>query len=1411
MLQWFITSLLMVAFFVHAFGVESTGAYQSEGVVNEISTDYVAPALQMINLTELEEHVKVFSSFGSRFTGYPGNERAFEYIVDQLEAFGLGSNIEVHRFDSLVPINEGAYLELSTGENITLYPLLPNMVCPPQTPPGGISGKVLSLGEGQTSVYDGKDVNGSIVLMNFNVQYNWLKAIKYGAKAVIFKEPEDSNYNEAYMKGLRLVAVNIPRFLARSEDAAKLEELLKSGGVSGHLVSNNKWRMAESKNIIAFLPGEGILANEYILLTAHYDSFSWIPDIAPGAEEAVGPSMLLQMARYYTSNPATRRYTLVFVFFSGNDQGVVGSRSFVTDYIDSATKFEEWAKNIVLQMDFDISGTNRIVMPTVVSGWLFYWSEVLAPWISDFAKWITSVVLPDMASKMNKPQLLNNLILDNEALILQESYGDYFGAGWGGGEWDDAWAVPKRYSGSEPLQNIGGPAFCWLDYFEQDKYWGTILDTNDKIRYGNILFQLETIYPIVNLIVQTDLRGSMIIGEWSPSYCKGGGWPSRVNAIGKILQYDPIEGWYTPVPNAIVAFAKPAPTTMGQQSYPRAFNHALQWFYTLSDDKGNVFMPNILGPGGRGEGLGTYAIQAYKIDEETGDPVMAPALGTYWYPGCPMATKGRDNAGTTMNFVEQILNNSFGAYVLFNCSNIVMFDVGDIYTRGGAFDRAVTIEVNNFRAHVPPDQSSYDIYIPLSGEGIAALHVPPDEPLEILTRVNYVQRLAETVLNNASEINPQGTGYTLRPGETLTLTHTALRQATSWQFVIQERVSLLESKGVSVQGVNITQLEDLVNSAWKALEERNYTKLESIQNMLLVMEFEGYANSRATMEDTINTITFFGAILVPFALLAERLFIQRMGFQRIILSVLCFMLPLAFLYGFHPGFILASNSMMVIIGFVVLVLTMPIIGILISNAEQAFRMIRTKVFGAHWVEVTRTAAVLLAFSTGILNMRKRPLRTALMLISITCVTTGMVMFTSVSGESLLRVRLVPDVVAQYEGLLIHQWHYSDDLTHFFGEGVSQSTPQVGTKFLDELRARYGDKATIIPRCWQYITGYRRGVRAMDLNASVAYNVPIIALAGYTPEEDNLTNLSLFFAPGSGSRWFVSEDDGEYRAIISDNMAKALNLTVGGQFIIGGYDFTVIGIMTSKFNYEVWDLDGVGLAPIDPRVPGYQTSILIREIIIVPYKTLLSTVGDRVSSMIVSAALKIRSEYANITTLSEIAEELYMESGMRMPLWFGIGGEVYIIDRTAMINLYGWESQYVSLAIASMAILSLLVGSIEERRHEIFIYSSVGFSPFHVAFLFLAEVLAYALIGGVFGCLIGMIMTYLGTSISGGELLLNFASSRVITTVSIVMTAITAAAIYPIRHASRIVTPSLERRWRLPQPKGDEWVISLPMS
>jgi Zn-dependent M28 family amino/carboxypeptidase len=99
------------------------------------------------------------------------------------------------------------------------------------------------------------------------------------------------------------------------------------------------------KNVIGILPGRGALANETVILGAHYDHLGLgegyqmsSRDSAPlgkihnGADDnASGTSALLEAARNLAARPAADRRALVFIAFTAEELGLFGSKYYVNN------------------------------------------------------------------------------------------------------------------------------------------------------------------------------------------------------------------------------------------------------------------------------------------------------------------------------------------------------------------------------------------------------------------------------------------------------------------------------------------------------------------------------------------------------------------------------------------------------------------------------------------------------------------------------------------------------------------------------------------------------------------------------------------------------------------------------------------------------------------------------------------------------------------------------------------------------------------------------------------------------------------------------------------------------------------------------------------------------------------------
>ena len=146
---------------------------------------------------------------------------------------------------------------------------------------------------------------------------------------------------------------------------------LKSGPSDGSYFQPIEYRRTPEsapkmlKNVIGVLPGKGDLADEVIVIGAHYDHLghgefgSLAPEALrarthPGADDnASGIAAILELARHFASQPTSPRRRMVFVAFTGEEAGLIGSRH----YVSKDPIFP--IKDTVAMLNFDMVGRLR--------------------------------------------------------------------------------------------------------------------------------------------------------------------------------------------------------------------------------------------------------------------------------------------------------------------------------------------------------------------------------------------------------------------------------------------------------------------------------------------------------------------------------------------------------------------------------------------------------------------------------------------------------------------------------------------------------------------------------------------------------------------------------------------------------------------------------------------------------------------------------------------------------------------------------------------------------------------------------------------------------------------------------------------------------------------------------------------
>jgi hypothetical protein len=146
---------------------------------------------------------------------------------------------------------------------------------------------------------------------------------------------------------------------------------LKSGPSDGRYYQPIEYQRAPEaasiilKNVIGVLDGKGDLADQVVVIGAHYDhlghgEFSSLAPAAlrtrahPGADDnASGIAAMLELARHFASQPMPSRRRMVFVAFSAEEAGLIGSRH----YVSKNPIFP--IKDTVAMLNFDMVGRLR--------------------------------------------------------------------------------------------------------------------------------------------------------------------------------------------------------------------------------------------------------------------------------------------------------------------------------------------------------------------------------------------------------------------------------------------------------------------------------------------------------------------------------------------------------------------------------------------------------------------------------------------------------------------------------------------------------------------------------------------------------------------------------------------------------------------------------------------------------------------------------------------------------------------------------------------------------------------------------------------------------------------------------------------------------------------------------------------
>jgi hypothetical protein len=505
----------------------------------------------------LRSTVNTLSGFGSRVAGYPGDAKAADYVQGQFNAIGLES-VRTDAFPVTVPYDpgvddpaKGAYVDLNPAAarpnpsalapgHLPIYPLWPNLVRTSTLPINGLTAPVIYVRDGRLRNFNHKDVEGSIVMVDFNCSAEWLNAPRLGAKAVIFVAPDTTMRGEAEAKFIS-IPISIPRFYMKQADAAPLMAACDSGRppmVTLHC--NMPWATNDARNITGWIKGtDPGMRDQVIVVQAFYDSISVVPSQAPGAENACGIAAMLEIARAFKAHPPKR--SMMFVATSAHFQALGGIRAYVDKHM------EEWipagwfqrkhpVKDIYLWAGLDLSSQSTS-FGIFYKGWFYDYREDIQGKFSDIAR-----VCRENSEKVGATLGFEAKRYFNDGVNPVE------GKGW------RSYISGKPAFDSEVVTMAGGEGITFATTDDSRALVDTPFDTPDRVNIANLARQVRLLECLFwHIVTDSNAPGDinaqrMPITEpskWSRMALQGG----FATVQGRVQMFDPRK--------AVVAWSDP--------------------------------------------------------------------------------------------------------------------------------------------------------------------------------------------------------------------------------------------------------------------------------------------------------------------------------------------------------------------------------------------------------------------------------------------------------------------------------------------------------------------------------------------------------------------------------------------------------------------------------------------------------------------------------------------------------------------------------------------------------------------------------------------------------------------------------------------------------------------------------------
>lgn len=1303
-----------------------------------------------IDARQLQTSVRVLSA-SQRLSGLSKKQQDYIYGPNGL---GVVGSVSSEDFEITIPDPNARATITTPGGKFPLMPIWPNGV---RTSTCDVTGKLLYVGDGLIERFDGKEVSGSIVLMDFESGQRWHTAARLGAKAVIFIGTEQPTRSEADAKWSE-IPLSVPRFWSSKVDGIRL---LRHIGSDVRLTSEQNWITVPANNHYVALRGaDPKMRDEWIVISAYSDSVCAVPGVSFGADQAAGAAALLELAKLFQAQKPKR--SVLFQLTAGHFQAMQGMRAFMERRFQKGWDITDGhTPQAFFCLDLSTRSTS---IASVAKGWWFDYRDENIEGERSIAR-----ALRDHAGGISR------VLREQENAIYFDAVNNPDGRDWRN-------SVPGKFASEAEIVNMAGiNAIGFFTSGDARIFQDTPADTFENVNVGNLTTQVRTLACILYHALN-DTQDERRTREDVVPY-RGAGSLSRMSLTGgfgtitgNVLRFDPVKSFVpdVPVPGALVQHSNRYKTYLGVRGAQFVRAEGLQAKFAI---------------------YGVPPITAWPESQRT-------PVGVFGFVLAPNGEIthtldfGIQGASQYETLFQMTTSHRQTPVVVFPCSALELYGLVDPHRL-----KALTyFDVLDARNDGRPARFSFyasfqsDWRLQSFVEDSAVVFAPAGTRVKVLAASTMAFGL---FLTNADAEHPAGEGFELASDSSV-VPHVALQSARDIWQINSWREAVFRRHHIENAGVARLQKSaaEEIRLAEDAYARQSYSEGDRHSRAAWGFALRAHPELKNTAADIVHGLILYLALLLPFSFFAERLlFNARLLSVQLLLSGGIFAICFLLLRYLHPAFDITGNTFMIFVAFTIGALSLIVMTFVIGKFEGGLHKLQQEASGVHEEAAAKLGMAATAMSIGISNLRRRRVRTALTSATLILVSFIIMSFTGVVTE--LRFNEVPAAgKPSYSGMLLREVTF-DPLE----ESAFRS-----------LRTEYGGTAAIARRAWFY--GAVIGSQSVLAVRHKDRLFEATALMGMDPAEAKITAPQNTLVAG---RWLTEAD--KYVAILPRSVADRLAARIGSDISFGGINLAVVGIADDAQLKAISDLDNESILPADfgqskllqDRGLGgdYAFRKYIRydpsTVIVVPASLAIDLGADlRTIAVSFNDYGDTRKALDNLmprTSLNIYASVMGSD-----------GPEIRKFSTVAAAKSRGIELVILPVLLACIIVLNTMVSSVLERTREIGIFSAVGLSPKNIASLFFAESAVYAIIGAVLGYFLAQTVGLLvGGSGAFAGLSLNYTSLSALIATGLVVALVLTSTIYPARIARKLATPAGGEDWHAESPKGDEWQVVLPFT